>query len=460
MTDQAEQTEQNNWAAVIVASAAVIVVTLDLYGINVALPSIQSDLDASAGEASSLVVAYSLSLTALLLPFGRLADRWGRRRLMTAGLLSFGALSLACALSNTITMLLVFRFAQGGAAAAISATSLSIVSVSVSKDRRGLALSIWAAITAAGSTLGPPLAGFITGTWSWRWFLALNAPLSIIFAVALLATTKESFGEIRTRFDLKGTITFITGLTLVMASITLLSDGEGLDALTVGTALAGLLVLGLFIRIERSVESPLVELDVFSNRRYSAASIIALIGNWSYGVVILYIPIFVQDGLGYSAGEAGVLLVVFTAIYALWSPVVGALESRTTLRSLIGLGMLLLVAALVLMWIPSWQTTMVIVIALVVFALGQGLTFNPTGTIAMNDIVEAKAGFAAGLLSTTRQLGATLGLAVSSAIYGTLLSRGEDTATAAGVVFLITAALCALALLAVPLLGTRSAGDN
>ena len=332
---------RDNWAAVLIASAAVTVVTLDLYGVNVALPTIRSDLDTGPTVASAIIVGYSLSLTALLIPFGRLADRAGRRRLLVSGLLAFGAVSVASGLAPNGPMLVGLRVVQGAAAAAVAATSLSVVSLAVRPDRRALALSLWTAVTAAGSTLGPPLAGLATSAWSWRWFLGLNGPLAVICAVAVMARVAESQSTAALAPDRRGTATFVIGLVVLVTGVTALSAPQWPLALAVGGVLAGALVLAQFVRIERNVEDPLIDLRFFADRAYTAVAAVAFAANWAYGVLILYVPVALQDQLGTSAFEAGIMLLAFTILYAVWSPAVGVLQRRLRSDVLVGVGLFL-----------------------------------------------------------------------------------------------------------------------
>lgn len=436
------------------ASAAVTVVTLDLYGINVALPTIGRDLDLDHTTSSAVIVAYSLSLTALLVPIGRLGDRFGRRRLLVAGLAAFGLLSLACSQAASGAVLLLARTGQGAAAAAVSATSLSLVTVAVRRERQAFALGLWTAITAAGSTLGPPLAGFVVGQWSWRWFFGLNAPLSLLFALGVLATVGESKMADHPAPDRRGTVALVLGLSLVVGGISVVASPDLPTVLPFVAAFAGVAVLVWFVRVERAAASPLFDLSILRDRSYAATSAVAFGANWAYGALILYTPIYLQESIGESPERAGVTMLAFTVLYAAWSPAVGRIEAGRRASGLLLAGLALIASGLAVLAFPDASTLWLVSLALVLSALGQGLAFNTSGTVAMAAMGPDRAGVAAGVLSTVRQGGSTFGLAVAGSTYAAVLARGGTHDDAFNWVMGTTVVVVLVTMIAVPFLGS------
>jgi EmrB/QacA subfamily drug resistance transporter len=419
MTSPSAEGGQNNWAAVIAASMAVVVVTIDLFGLNVALADIGRDLGGSTTQLQWVINGYSLALTAFLIPMGRTADMQGRRRVMLAGLLAFGVLSGAAAAAPTMEWLIAFRVLTGVAAAAIAATSLSIVSDAVTDAKRAVAVSTWTAVTAVGSAIGPVVGGFIVELLSWRWFFAVNVGAVVAITLLILVAVPGDGPVTGERpQDLFGATAFIVGLGGVVVAIMQGPQVGWLEPVTIISGVAGVVFLVLFVRTETRVEHPMVDLTLFRGRTYAGVSTVAFTANWAYGVMLFYLPLYMQEVLDLSPAQAGSVFLAFTVPYVGLSLLAGRAQRHLRARTLMASGMIVLVvASLLLVGVGRSDAIWIILAALVIAALGQALAFNVSGTEALAAVDRDDAGLASGVLSTVRQGGSLMGLAVTGAVF-------------------------------------------
>ncbi|MDG1267017.1 MAG: MFS transporter [Ilumatobacter sp.] len=402
-------------------SVATLVLTIDLFGVSVALPTIGRELGGSTSSLQWVTNAYSLSLAALLIPAGRISDLVGRRRVAVLGLVSFALASLACGTAQSMEILIVARAAQGGAAAMIAASALSITSNSVSDENRSLAIGIWTGVSAIGSAIGPLMGGFATDLASWRWFFIVNIGVSVVLAILTYAVVDESVDpSAQTPLDWLGGLLLLIGLSFTTVGIMQgPTSGWGTPVVS-GSLVMGLCGLFLFWRHERRTENPLVELNLFSSRSYFGTSVVAFVGNGAYGMFLFFISLYLQQVLDLSALSTGLVFLTFTLPYAAGSPVVGKLQKRVEAPPLLVSGLVVLALSFALFALAGTERGLIAVISgMVVAAIGQALVFNVSGVAAMTSIPREKSGIASGMISTVRQGGSLIGLAAAGALFKT-----------------------------------------
>lgn len=406
----------DDWASVAVISAAVAVIMLDTFGVSQLLSSIGSDLDSSDTELQWILNASTLSSAIALVPAGRAGDRWGRRRMAVLGLLTFAVGSALASAAPSIELLIAARLVVGLGIGGLVAASLAIVTASVSKRNEPQAIARWTAITAAGAAVGPLAAGWLTEALSWRWFFGVEAVVAVVLAVLVRSTVEESGDPTGPRsLDLTGTAALGVGLGALIYGLMIIPD-EGFDGGRAVPALAiGVLGLIVFVLVERRVEAPLLDLSLFLRAEYVAVAVVALIGNWAYAVMIFYVPQYLQKVLDLGAAQAGAVFLLFTVPYGALSLVAGRLQRRYATFALLAIGSAIISGAFVLAGAISVTEGLVATTAgLLVAAVGQALVFNASGSRLMQ--LGGSPGTAGGALSTVRQLGFLLGLALTGTI--------------------------------------------
>jgi EmrB/QacA subfamily drug resistance transporter len=405
------------WIALVVVCFGQFMVILDATIVNVALPSIQTDLDLSTEQLQWIVNAYTLMFGGFLLLGGRAADLIGRRRLFIAGLALFSGASLANALANTGEVLILFRGVQGLGAALISPAALSIITTTFSEgEERTQAMGVWGAIAGAGGAFGLLIGGILTDLLSWPWIFLVNIPIGIGTAFAALRFVPESRAETaERRFDVAGAVSVTAGLLVLVYAI-VRAQVKGWGSLhTLGLTAVAIALLAAFVVIERRSVAPLVRLSILRIRTLATANGVMFIVVGGLFGMFFFASLYVQRILGYSPLKAGFAFLPVTI-----GIIVGAtLASQLLIRrfgvkpTVVG-GMTLAATGLIVLA----ATTKVdgsylgILFGLVPMAIGMGCTFVPLTLVATTGIDAEDAGLASGVFNTSQQVGGALGLAV------------------------------------------------
>ena len=329
------------WWTLIVVCAGTFMLLLDVTIVVVALPEIQQGLHSTFSEVQWVIDAYALTLASVLLTAGSLADRYGRRLLFTIGLIVFTAGSLLCGLAQSPMMLILSRSAQGIGGAILFSTSLALLAQSFHGKERGVAFGVWGAITGVATGLGPVLGGVITTGISWRGIFLVNLPIGI----AALVITRWKVAESRTphaaRPDWAGFVMLTAGLVSLVYG--LIRAGElswGNTGVSVCLVLAAVFLVG-FVLVERRVAHPMFDLTLFRIPTFSGGLIAAFCMNGSLYAMLVYLVLYLQDDLGYSALDTGLRLLVITAGSLVAATISGRLSTHMPVRWLIGPGLLL-----------------------------------------------------------------------------------------------------------------------
>jgi EmrB/QacA subfamily drug resistance transporter len=423
-------TEDNRrWWTLAAMCFALFMLMLDNTVVNVALPSIQRSLHTDLAALEWTVNAYTLSLAVLLVSGGRLGDIFGRRRIFLAGVTLFAVSSAAIGLAPNDAWLIGGRVIQGVGAALMMPATLSIVTNAFPPHERGKALGTWAGVSALALAIGPVVGGFLSESVSWRAIFFLNVPVAIGAVVVTLFSTHESRDEtVGRELDWAGMATLTLGLTaLVYGLIQGNAWGWG-SARIVGLFAVALIALAAFVPIELRVRAPMVDFSFFRSRSFLGASIVGFIVSFAMLAMFFFIALYMQNILGYSPLQAGLRFLPSTVVLIVMGPLAGRLTDRVGPRPLLVAGLLCSGTAL---W---WQSLLTahsgygfLLPAFVLMGFGMGLTMSPMTTAAMNAVDRTKAGVASGVLSMSRMVGGTFGVAVLGAIVATVGSTKLDT---------------------------------
>jgi EmrB/QacA subfamily drug resistance transporter len=415
--------DNRKWWTLAAMCFALFMIMLDNTVVNVALPSIQKDLGASLSSLEWTVNAYTLTFAVLLVTGGRLGDIFGRRRIFVAGVIVFAGSSALIGLAPDQAWLVAGRAVQGIGAAFMMPGTLSIISNTFPPAERGRAIGTWAGVSALALALGPAVGGALTEYVSWRAIFFLNLPVAIGAVIVTLFAVRESVDKtVDRRVDYAGIGTLSVGLSaLVLALVEGNGWGWGSNEIV---ALLVTAVVGLtaFVLVEMRGKAPMVQFEFFRSRSFLGANTVAFIVSFSMLAMFFFIAIYMQNILHYSALEAGIRFLPSTVVIIFAAPIAGRLADRIGPRipMTIGLGL----AALALFLQSQLTATSGygdLLVPFMIMGLGMGLTMSPMSTAAMNAVSAHKAGVASGILSMSRMVGGTFGVASIGALFQSLM---------------------------------------
>ena len=427
MSTFAANSERRRWLVLAVTVAAQFMVIVDVAVVNVALPSIRQDLHFTQESLQWVITAYSILFAGTLLLGGRLADLLGRRRLFMSGVAVFTLGSLLSGLAWSEGSLIVTRALQGLGGALLAPAALSIVVTTFREVReRNIALAVWGAASGSGGAVGVLLGGVLTSYLSWSWIFFVNLPVGVaVLAVSPWLLSESRAALAHRHFDVAGASAITAGLMVLVYGITRASQHGWGSGVTVGLLAAAVALIGAFVAIEARSPAPLLPLRIFRLRTLSAANATMLAIGASAFAQFFLITLYLQEVLGYSAIETGVAFIAITATIVGFSNLGQSLTTRFGARPVLTAGLLLTAAGGVLYArMPTgghyfWD----VFPGLIVSGVGLALTFVPVMIAGLTGVAPADAGVASGLISTTRQVGGSLGLAAVTTIVATATSH-------------------------------------
>ena len=430
--------DPQRWKALAVLGVAYLMVVLDVSIVNVALPSIQTDLNFAPENLQWVISGYALTFGGFLLLGGRVGDLLGRRRLFMVGLGAFALFSLACGLATSEGMLIAFRALQGLAGAILSPSVFSIVSVTFREgSERNKALGILGAIAGSGAAIGVLAGGVLTQYAGWEWIFFVNVPIGVGALFFVPRFVRESRATDMTRhFDTAGAVTVTASLMLLVYGLTQSTNVGWSSGRTIGVLIASVALMATFIWIEARSPSPLVPLSFFRRRTPTGANVIGFgLGTMVFGMFFL-LSLYMQQVLGFSALKTGVgyLAVALTAVAA--SGAAQALVTRLGVKPVLITGLVLLGVGQLYFTQVSVNGSYVsdLLPGFILIGIGLGFSFVPVSIAALAGVTGRDAGLASGLINTSQQIGGALGLAILTTIATThtdnLLASGEQRAQA------------------------------
>ena len=409
---------ERKWWTLLAVCIGTFMLLLDITIVNVALPKIQSGLHSSFVDLQWVVDAYALTLAALLLTSGSLADLLGRRRIFSIGLVLFSAASLLCGVAQSPLMLNLSRGAQGIGGAMMFATSLALLANAFRGRDRGTAFGIWGAVTGAAVSVGPVVGGAITDSLSWRWIFLLNVPIGVIALALTLSRVEESRQPQGSRLDFPGFVTFSASLgALVLGLIESSQKGWG-STFVVSCLIASGVLIVAFVVVERIQSAPMFDLSLFRRPAFVGASVVAFGLSGSIFALFLYITLYLQDLLGLSPLAAGLRLITLSGAILIVSAIAGRLTTVVPVRLLMGFGLAIVGASLLLMHgvTPTSGWTHLLP-GFIVGGIGVGLINPALASTAIAVVPPRQAGMGSGINSTFRQVGIATGIAALGSIF-------------------------------------------
>jgi EmrB/QacA subfamily drug resistance transporter len=424
-------TERRKWLALALLSAVQFMVVLDIAIVNVALPSIQTDLHFSEQSLQWVITAYGIMFGGFLLLGGRMADLLGRRRLFIAGVALFTVSSLLAGFAWSETSLIVFRATQGLGGALLAPAALSILTTTFAEGReRNIALGVWGAVSGSGAAAGVLLGGFLTSSLAWSWIFFINVPVGIALVAVSPFLLRESKAELGHRlFDVAGAVTVTSGLMLLVYAMTRATEIGWSSAETIGLLVASTALILSFVAIELRSKAPLLPMRIFRLRTLTGANVSSFLVGMALFSQFFLGTLYMQQVLHYSAMKTGVAYLPLTLTIIVLAGVAQNLVTRVGVRRVLPVGLLLAsVALLLLAQLPAdGKYFFDIFPAFVLSAIGLAFTFIPLTIAALMGVQESDAGIASGLLNTTQQIGGAVGLAAASTIATTFTARYVDS---------------------------------
>lgn len=420
-----KSSEKNKWLVFILVAFAVFMSTLDSSIVNVALPAIMDDFHVSMRIIEWVVVIYLLTVSSLLLPFGRLSDIKGRRWVYCRGFCIFSAGSFFCGIADSATWLIVARAFQGVGAAMLMACSPALVVDIFPAKERGKALGIMGTVVAAGLTAGPALGGFLIKAFSWSAIFFINIPIGITAGMAAFFLLKGGKGDIsrKENFDWIGAVLFtITLVSFFLAFIKALDWGITSSLIWMLTALSGLSGI-LLIFLELRSKNPVFDPSLLKIRKFVLPVISALILFASLFIIVFLMPFYLVNPRGFSYDQAGYTMAIpFLCLFFL-SPLSGSLSDRIGTRFLCTLGMAILTASLFfLSKLSASSSFLSISWPLILAGVGTAIFLPPNSSVVMSVLPDNLRGVASGTVATARNIGMVAGVALAGLIFNTVFS--------------------------------------
>ncbi|MEV0417711.1 MFS transporter [Streptosporangium canum] len=424
----------------LVVGLAGFVTTLDNTVVTVALPTLQAELGASLAALEWVVTGYVLTFAGLMLAGGRLADVYGRRRVLVAGLAVFTAASLAAGLATSAGVLVAARLVQGCGAALILPAMLAVVSVGNDDRQRSAGVAVWMASGAGALALGPVVGGYLTQHFHWSWVFLLNVPLGVLVIALAVVAVPESRDESAAHVDVPGVATSVVVLSAGTFALTFGAELGWTSPAIVAAAAVTVVAAAVFVAVERFGADPMVDLALFRARAFTGGVIAQVL--WGLGVngVFFFTALFLQGVLGFSPTMSGLAFVPLALLVVAVTPLVPYIERRLGAGRTVALGLLLVAGGMAAVGFlrpgDGWADLLP---AVCVIGVGSALTM-PLGSAVLGAVPESRAGVAGGVFSVAREMSGLFGIAVvgvivsGSASFTTGYATGLLTAAALVVV--------------------------
>ncbi len=419
MAQQAQKGIAYKWLALLVVAIGTYMSTLDSSIVNISFPVLSKLFNTDPSTVLWVSLIYMLTLTGLMLTFGRIGDSFGRKRVYTLGFIIFSLGLALCSVSQNIIQLILFRIVQAIGSSMTVASGTAIIAAAFPDRERGKALGIQGAVVGAGLMSGPALGGFLLDLFDWRSIFYLRLPVGVVGSVTAALVLKEQRVEgHRATFDYLGALALLGGLVTLLLGV---NRGQALGWSSAPIlALFGIsaALLSFFLSLERRVDSPVVDLALFRNRLFTGSAVSLVLSFVASTAVTFLMPFYLMQGVGYSPAYAGLLLTTVPLTRLVFAPLSGWLSDRIGYRLLCSAGLSLISLALVLLGrLTVDSTAKDVVVGLATMGLGSGLFEAPNNSSIMGAAPKERLGTASAMISTARSVGMSTGLALAGAIF-------------------------------------------
>ncbi|MFC1732955.1 MFS transporter [candidate division KSB1 bacterium] len=415
--------------------------------INIALPAIGKEFHADAITQSWVATAYILSAAVFLVPFGRMADILGRKRIFTTGIFIFTLSSIFSGMAWSIEILILSRVIQAIGSAMIFGTGLAIITTVFPPEQRGRAMGVNIAAVYIGLAVGPSAGGFLTSYWGWRSIFFAVIPLGLLIIIILITKLKIEWADAKgEKFDWLGSFIYAITLVLLMYGFSSLPKWSGFAMIV-----TGLITLYLFMRIELKTTTPIMNIRIFKkNKTFTFSNIAALINYSATFAVGFLLSLYLQYIKGLNARDAGLVLVAQPIVMALFSPLMGRLSDKIEPRIVASIGMTITsVGLFMLIYLKSSTTIAYLTVVLIILGLGFAFFSSPNTNAIMSSVEKKFLGVASGTVGTMRLLGQMFSLGIATLIFAVFIGREEINPAnfemfirSVNVAFLVFAILC------------------
>jgi EmrB/QacA subfamily drug resistance transporter len=409
---------ERKWRVLAVVCVAVFMLLLDITVVNVALPNIETELHTSFTDLQWVVDAYALTLAATMLNAGSLGDLLGRKRVFLAGIAWFTLASALCGAATSPLFLILARGAQGIGGAIMFAVSLAIISQEFHGRERGTAFGIWGATVGMAVAIGPLVGGALRSYAGWRWIFLVNVPIGVAVVAGGLRELHEKRDETHGGIDLAGLATLTAGLFALVIGLFRGNDWGWSSGRVVGLFAAAAVLLVAFALVELRQESPMFDFGLFRIPTFTGAQITAFAMSSGMFAQFLFLPLYLERVLGYSAVKTGVIFLPLSLVSFVVAPISGRLSARFPVRLFLGGGLAIVGVALLLMHgitlRSSWTTLLA---GFILGGIGIGMVNAPLAATSVSVVDPRRAGMASGINNTFRQIGIATGIAALGAIF-------------------------------------------
>ena len=430
------QIRRRRWWALAVLSGSLLVISLDNTILNVAIPSLVRDLNASTSQLQWIIDGYTLVFAGLLLTAGAMGDRFGRKGALQLGLLIFGLASMASGLAGSANQLVITRSLMGIGGALIMPSTLSLLTNIFHDPReRAKAIGVWAAVAGASGALGPVVGGLLLRWFSWHAVFFVNVPIIIVLLLAGRFLLPKSRAEVSERLDPVGALLSMIGLVLVLWAV-IESPTSGLTDPTVVTVFTiGALVIAAFIAWELRIDHPMLNMHFFRNPRFTAANIAVTLVYFAMFGQMFVMNQYTQVVLGYSPLEAGLRMMPMSLVMICVAPMAPRFVYRIGTKIVVGGGLVISsIGVFIVSTVPTTNGYPHLLVGIVILAFGMGCVMAPATESIMGSIPREKAGVGSAMNDTTRQMGGALGVAVIGSILAAIYRPGvQSNMSAAGI---------------------------
>lgn len=414
---------ERRWWVLVAVGTGSFMAALDGSVINTILPVIRQAFQADVSTIEWVVTIYLLTLSGLLLTFGRLGDLRGHKAVYVWGFAIFVFSSVLCGAASSVEAMILFRGIQAIGAAMIASNAPAILTANFPAERRGRVLGLQATMTYLGLTVGPSLGGWLTHSLGWRSVFYVNVPVgALALTLSLLYIPRQAPAEAEQRFDLTGAAAFLAGLTALLLALNKGSEWGWSSPFILALFATAFIILTIFIHIEKRSNWPMLDLTLFRQISFSASTISAILNYICLYSVTFLLPFYLIQGRGLNPSETGLILTAQPIVMAIAAPISGTISDRIGSRLPGMIGMAIISAGLFTLSrltqaTPLWMATLGLAIA----GLGTGIFISPNNSALMGSAPKNRQGIASGVLAASRNVGMVLGIGLAGAILTTRL---------------------------------------